>query len=169
MAGVFLCPAAGAAAEADRPLAIVCRADGAGTCTMQRVRPSAGAVYRIQQAAPPPRLAAPPQALSEAQHYPDLKSGDQRLRERLSALKLVVTESLGDGNCLFRSVSQQLYNVQDHHMKLRALAVQHMRCAGGGGRGAAGARRRAGVCWGSGGGGEALHKHALRLSCMHAG
>lgn len=72
---------------------------------------------------------AHPQALSEAQHYPDMKTGEQRLQERLSALRLVLTEALGDGNCQFRSVSQQLYGSQEHHMKLRALAVQHMRCA----------------------------------------
>uniref|UniRef100_A0A8D9AAQ5 OTU domain-containing protein n=1 Tax=Cacopsylla melanoneura TaxID=428564 RepID=A0A8D9AAQ5_9HEMI len=33
---------------------------------------------------------------------------------------------VGDGNCLFRSVSLYLYNTQDRHMELRAEAVPYI-------------------------------------------
>jgi len=64
---------------------------------------------------------------SQAQVEPDMKTEEERLGGRLSEFNLMVFESVGDGNCLFRSVSQQLYDTQAYHMALRATAVKHMR------------------------------------------
>ena len=34
--------------------------------------------------------------------------------------------TIGDGNCFFRSVSHQLYGTEDCHPQIRALAIQHL-------------------------------------------
>ena len=65
---------------------------------------------------------------SQSQQEPDRLSGAERLRRRLAALGLAPVASAADGNCLFRSVSQQLFGTQAHHAALRAEAVRHMRC-----------------------------------------
>lgn len=33
-----------------------------------------------------------------------------------------------DGNCLFRSVSHQIYGTEDHHELIRRKCVEYMRC-----------------------------------------
>ena len=42
------------------------------------------------------------------------------LTAQLSALGLRLHNTLGDGNCLFRALSDQLYGTESHHLKLRA-------------------------------------------------
>jgi hypothetical protein len=64
---------------------------------------------------------------SQQQQEEDMLTDDERLAGRLAEFDLVAIDSLGDGNCLFRSVSQQLYNCQVYHMALRTAAVKHMR------------------------------------------
>lgn len=46
--------------------------------------------------------------------------------ETLKDKGLQVIEIEGDGNCLFRSISHQLFGVEDYHEDLRAQCVEHM-------------------------------------------
>lgn len=43
----------------------------------------------------------------------------QQLTEQLRALGLYAAPTLGDGNCLFRALSDQLYGSDTYHLKLR--------------------------------------------------
>ena len=43
----------------------------------------------------------------------------QLLTEQLRALGLYAASTLGDGNCLFRALSDQLYGTDSYHRKLR--------------------------------------------------
>jgi hypothetical protein len=56
----------------------------------------------------------------------EIEIGRALLAERLEFLRLAVKESLGDGNCQFRSISQELYGTQDHHVLVREKAIAHM-------------------------------------------
>eukprot|EP00878_Enallax_costatus_P007209 GHUV01007553.1.p1 GENE.GHUV01007553.1~~GHUV01007553.1.p1 ORF type:complete len:338 (+),score=81.02 GHUV01007553.1:294-1307(+) len=67
------------------------------------------------------------QAVTKLQQGPDYLSEQQRLDQRLMRLNLVVQFSYGDGNCQFRSVSEQLYGTQEHHAFVRQIAVDHIR------------------------------------------
>ncbi|GIL74520.1 hypothetical protein Vretifemale_4518, partial [Volvox reticuliferus] len=51
---------------------------------------------------------------------------EQRLRDRLERLNLEVVVAAGDGNCQFRSVSNELYGTQEHHVAIRHQAVSHI-------------------------------------------
>eukprot|EP00879_Flechtneria_rotunda_P014735 GHRR01015397.1.p2 GENE.GHRR01015397.1~~GHRR01015397.1.p2 ORF type:complete len:128 (+),score=43.12 GHRR01015397.1:864-1247(+) len=67
------------------------------------------------------------QSMMQRQKAPDLLSEQQRLVQRLSRLNLLVLEACADGNCLFRSVSQQLYGSQVHYAVVRHHAVEYIR------------------------------------------
>mmetsp|Transcript_16382 Transcript_16382/g.28091 ORF Transcript_16382/g.28091 Transcript_16382/m.28091 type:complete len:354 (-) Transcript_16382:858-1919(-) len=54
-------------------------------------------------------------------------SHNQRLAERLERLNLEMLIMLGDGNCQFRSISNELFGTQDHHTNVRRHVVQHIR------------------------------------------
>ncbi|KAG2486732.1 hypothetical protein HYH03_014658 [Edaphochlamys debaryana] len=54
------------------------------------------------------------------------KSHEQRLRERLERLNLDMLIVAGDGNCQFRSISNELYGTQDHHSAIRKQGVSHI-------------------------------------------
>ncbi|MCJ1293117.1 hypothetical protein MMC34_004670 [Xylographa carneopallida] len=45
----------------------------------------------------------------------------------LRALGLFAGDTTGYGDCLFRALSDQLYGDENHHLKIRARVVQHMR------------------------------------------
>ncbi len=52
---------------------------------------------------------------------------DQEAYERgLMERGLRVRRVAGDGNCLFRSISHQLYGTEDHHMLMRHSACDYM-------------------------------------------
>ena len=55
----------------------------------------------------------PPQLLS------DPTENTQQLTQQLRALGLYAADTLGDGNCLFRALSDQLYGTPSHHLRLR--------------------------------------------------
>lgn len=55
------------------------------------------------------------------------KPADGDLDAQLAALGLAAKDVLGDGNCLFRSLSDQLNGNPNDHAKLRAQTVAHMR------------------------------------------
>lgn len=57
----------------------------------------------------------------------DLRSQEQRLRDRLDRLQLDMYTALGDGNCQFRAISEQLYGSEAFHQSIRTAAVQHIR------------------------------------------
>jgi endonuclease/exonuclease/phosphatase (EEP) superfamily protein YafD len=48
------------------------------------------------------------------------------LTARLARIGLEPVNIAGDGNCFFRSVSYQLYQTEDCHAQIRALAIQHL-------------------------------------------
>ena len=43
----------------------------------------------------------------------------QQLTQQLHALGLYAADTLGDGNCLFRALSDQLYGTPSYHLRLR--------------------------------------------------
>ena len=48
------------------------------------------------------------------------------LTTRLARIGREPVNIVGDGNCLFRSVSHQLYRTESRHAQIRALAIQHL-------------------------------------------
>ncbi|KZV80894.1 cysteine proteinase [Exidia glandulosa HHB12029] len=49
----------------------------------------------------------------------DPAQNTQLLNQQLHALGLYAAQTIGDGNCLFRALSDQLYGTQNYHSKLR--------------------------------------------------
>ena len=49
------------------------------------------------------------------------------LTQRLASLGLASVEMEGDGNCQFRSIADQLFGSQEHHLVVRSVAMAHMR------------------------------------------
>lgn len=56
----------------------------------------------------------------------EIAAREQEFLEKLEAKGLHVFAIEGDGNCLFRAVSHQLYLHQDMHDELRACVVEHL-------------------------------------------
>ncbi|TPX20598.1 hypothetical protein DIZ76_016490 [Coccidioides immitis] len=56
-----------------------------------------------------------------------VEESDRRLKERLERLNCYAADIQGDGNCLFYSLSDQLYGTPDHHDKVRQRLVDHIR------------------------------------------
>ncbi|WFD49867.1 ubiquitinyl hydrolase 1 [Malassezia furfur] len=50
----------------------------------------------------------------------DVTEDDARLRAQLHEMGLYAADTLGDGNCLFRALADQLYGDARHHARLRA-------------------------------------------------
>ena len=48
------------------------------------------------------------------------------LTRRLASIGRKPVNTVGDGNCFFRSISHQLYGTEDRHPQIRALAIQHL-------------------------------------------
>lgn len=48
------------------------------------------------------------------------------LHQKLDAKNLVVKQSGGDGNCLFRSISDLLYGSQEHHGEIRKICMDYI-------------------------------------------
>lgn len=44
----------------------------------------------------------------------------------LAEMGLTIEECEGDGNCMFRAVSHQVYGDDSHHAQVRAAAVEYM-------------------------------------------
>ena len=55
-----------------------------------------------------------------------IEEGKHLLDQRLTFLSLVQKPSVDDGNCLFRSISTELWNTQEHHYFIRLEAVKWM-------------------------------------------
>ncbi|KAH8501747.1 hypothetical protein Peur_043423 [Populus x canadensis] len=54
-------------------------------------------------------------------------SDHQRLLERLKLYNLVEKEVQGDGNCQFRSLSDQLYDSPEHHKFVREQVIEQLK------------------------------------------
>jgi OTU domain-containing protein 3 len=50
----------------------------------------------------------------------DPAKNNQLLTDQLRSLGLYAAPTLGDGNCLFRALSDQLHGTPSHHLRLRA-------------------------------------------------
>eukprot|EP00658_Telonema_sp_P-2_P035447 TRINITY_DN2577_c0_g1_i2.p1 TRINITY_DN2577_c0_g1~~TRINITY_DN2577_c0_g1_i2.p1 ORF type:complete len:317 (+),score=76.72 TRINITY_DN2577_c0_g1_i2:272-1222(+) len=48
------------------------------------------------------------------------------MRERLEFLGLTTCSMKGDGNCMFRALSHQMYGIQDYHLELRRITCDHI-------------------------------------------
>ena len=48
-------------------------------------------------------------------------------RFQLQTKGFELKEVYGDGNCLFRAISDQLYGIDDQHMELRQKAVEYIK------------------------------------------
>ena len=58
--------------------------------------------------------------------YQSLKNKEVRFEHKLEVRKLKIKEVAGDGNCLFRAVSDQLYGTEDHHDVLREWCMNYL-------------------------------------------
>ena len=54
-------------------------------------------------------------------------SSENLMQSRLGELCLQSIHVGGEGDCLFRSVSHQLYGNSNHHMRIHTAGVQFMR------------------------------------------
>jgi len=59
-------------------------------------------------------------------HDTNLATDFARMQEQLFLFGLYMRDVRGDGNCLFRSVSDQLEDNEDNHNKYRQLAVSYL-------------------------------------------
>ena len=53
-----------------------------------------------------------------------------RFKEKLETLEdvpLTVKNIRGDGNCLFRAISHQIYGTSEHHQMIREKIVEYMK------------------------------------------
>ncbi|XP_055808289.1 OVARIAN TUMOR DOMAIN-containing deubiquitinating enzyme 9-like [Solanum dulcamara] len=55
------------------------------------------------------------------------KSDHQRLMERLELYEFVEQQVSGDGNCQFRSISDQIYGSSEHHRLVREQVVKQLK------------------------------------------
>ncbi|KAK9061272.1 hypothetical protein SSX86_018452 [Deinandra increscens subsp. villosa] len=55
-------------------------------------------------------------------------SDHQRLMDRLQIYELVELKVSGDGNCQFRSLSDQIYRSSEHHKLVREQVVHQLKC-----------------------------------------
>jgi OTU domain-containing protein 3 len=54
-----------------------------------------------------------------SQHIADPAQNTRLLNDQLRALGLYAADTMGDGNCLFRALSDQLYGTESRHAQLR--------------------------------------------------
>ncbi|KAL8441678.1 hypothetical protein Emag_006970 [Eimeria magna] len=88
-----------------------------------------GSVAAGEAATQQPRQDQEPEAEAELAEESLASSGDSKTNgEALSEMvaNMVTRECEGDGNCLYRAFSDQLYGSQEHHLFLRKLAVEVM-------------------------------------------
>lgn len=62
----------------------------------------------------------------QTSHEENIAAGRRLLAIRTSGLKVEQHTMIGDGNCLFRSISYQLYGTQDRHQEVRQLCVEQL-------------------------------------------
>lgn len=60
-------------------------------------------------------------------HDPKWKQDFQRFEAQLRVLGLRIVDMTGDGNCMFRAVSDQMEGTAEHHRRVRRQAVESLR------------------------------------------
>ena len=74
----------------------------------------------LSSSSPPHVLPTPPCTVSpHHQLLSDPDANTQQLTEQLRQLGLYAADTTGDGNCLFRALSDQLYGTESRHIQLR--------------------------------------------------
>ncbi|EEP80334.1 predicted protein [Uncinocarpus reesii 1704] len=90
--------------------------------------PPAARIVPVMARARPKAQSAGQSALSSRRNSAaEIEVSDQRLKERLEELNCYPAETTGDGNCLFYSLSDQLYGTPDRHDEVRRRLVDHIR------------------------------------------
>lgn len=54
------------------------------------------------------------------------RADEEYFRQLMNNIGLVIVDMGDDGNCLFRSISHQIYGTQDHHALIRAKIVEYL-------------------------------------------
>jgi len=54
------------------------------------------------------------------------RGDEEHFRNLMNNIGLAIIDMGDDGNCLFRSVSHQIYGTQDHHLLIRAKVVEYL-------------------------------------------
>lgn len=57
-----------------------------------------------------------------------MRTQEARLQRRLAKLRLEMDVMAGDGNCMFRSISHELWGTPRFHPNIRRKAVRWMKC-----------------------------------------
>ncbi|CAI9759757.1 unnamed protein product [Fraxinus pennsylvanica] len=79
---------------------------------------------RLNQMVPVPHV---PKINGEIPSVDEVSSDHQRLLDRLQLYDLVELKISGDGNCQFRSLSDQIYRTQEHHEFVREQVVNQLK------------------------------------------
>ncbi|XP_027363197.1 uncharacterized protein LOC113870874 [Abrus precatorius] len=79
---------------------------------------------RLNQMVPIPHI---PKTNEKIPSYDEEISDHQRLLDRLQLYDLIECKVQGDGNCQFRSLSDQLYRSPDHHKFVREQIIQQLK------------------------------------------
>ncbi|GAA0139272.1 cysteine protease [Lithospermum erythrorhizon] len=79
---------------------------------------------RLNQMNPIPHV---PKVNGAIPSHDEASSDHQRLLDRLEVYDLVELKIAGDGNCQFRSLSDQLYHSAEHHKFIRELIVNQLK------------------------------------------
>ncbi|KAL1542417.1 OVARIAN TUMOR DOMAIN-containing deubiquitinating enzyme 9-like [Salvia divinorum] len=79
---------------------------------------------RLNQLVPIPHV---PKINGDIPSVDEATSDHQRLLNRLQLYDLVELKILGDGNCQFRSLSDQIYRTSDHHKFVREQVVNQLK------------------------------------------
>jgi len=66
-------------------------------------------------------------ALSKSDDEQEFEAAKTRLEKRLESYMLAEYSIAGDGNCMFRSLSDQLYRTPKMHAIVRSLVVKHLK------------------------------------------
>jgi len=75
----------------------------------------------------PPKLAKPPDLEGRSMpSHAQVRSGKALLDQRCAFFSLEQVDMVGDGNCQFRALAQELYGTQEHHALIRETIVDHM-------------------------------------------
>ncbi|KAF9528849.1 hypothetical protein CPB83DRAFT_835574 [Crepidotus variabilis] len=87
-----------------------------------------GKTHRNQKAAkgPAPQLRSRNTRSSKGRLLSDTSSSTTQLNSQLSLLGLYAAHTVGDGNCLFRALSDQLYGSPSKHQELRQQICDHI-------------------------------------------
>ena len=73
-----------------------------------------------------PHPTPPPTGFTASPRYSASVDNETRFRSKLRSLGLSIVEQEQDGNCLFRSISHQLYDTGDYHRLVRETCMRYI-------------------------------------------